>query len=148
ILNVLYSIKGEHGQSIFIDNSFLNKDLRKPIDKYLQNKEIYSLSLSNAKDNYEIYKILSKTYSFERVLLAWNLKFRYKVYNYEKNIRVIDLTMNGQDIKELGIKEGKEIGLILEYMKKYKINLGLLDEENFLIDNMGEIKNAIKYKNT
>ncbi|HID0828647.1 TPA: tRNA nucleotidyltransferase, partial [Clostridium botulinum] len=71
ILNVLYSIKGEHGQSIFIDNSFLNKDLRKPIDKYLQNKEIYSLSLSNAKDNYEIYKILSKTYSFERVLLAW-----------------------------------------------------------------------------
>ncbi|RFM21957.1 CCA tRNA nucleotidyltransferase [Clostridium botulinum] len=84
ILNVLYSIKGEHGQSIFIDNSFLDKDLRKPIDKYLQNKEIYSLSLSNAKDNYEIYKILSKTYSFERVLLAWNLKFRYKVYNYEK----------------------------------------------------------------
>ncbi|EPS49976.1 hypothetical protein CFSAN002368_16155 [Clostridium botulinum A1 str. CFSAN002368] len=56
--------------------------------------------------------------------------------------------MNGQDIKKLGIKEGKEIGLILEYMKKYKINLGLLDEENFLIDNMGEIKNAIKYKNT
>ncbi len=50
--------------------------------------------------------------------------------------------------KKLGIKEGKEIGLILEYMKKYKINLGLLDEENFLIDNMGEIKNAIKYKNT
>ncbi|EKN41458.1 hypothetical protein CFSAN001627_13153, partial [Clostridium botulinum CFSAN001627] len=135
-------------QSIFIDNSFLNKDLRKPIDKYLQNKEIYSLSLSNAKDNYEIYKILSKTYSFERVLLAWNLKFRYKVYNYEKNIRVIDLTVNGQDIKELGIKEGKEIGLILEYMKKYKINLGLLDEENLLIYNMGEIKNAIKYKNT
>ncbi|MCJ8172901.1 hypothetical protein [Clostridium botulinum] len=122
--------------------------MRKLIDKYLQNKEIYSLSLSNAKDNYEIYKILSKTYSFERVLLAWNLKFRYKVYNYEKNIRVIDLTMNGQDIKELGIKEGKEIGLILEYMKKYKINLRLLDEENFLIDNMGEIKNAIKYKNT
>ncbi|APH23650.1 hypothetical protein [Clostridium botulinum] len=122
--------------------------MRKPIDKYLQNKEIYSLSLSNAKDNYEIYKILSKTYSFERVLLAWNLKFRYKVYNYEKNIRVIDLTVNGQDIKELGIKEGKEIGLILEYMKKYKINLGLLDEENFLIYNMGEIKNAIKYKNT
>ncbi|WP_225895168.1 hypothetical protein [Clostridium botulinum] len=122
--------------------------MRKPIDKYLQNKEIYSFSLSNAKDNYEIYKILSKTYSFERVLLAWNLKFRYKVYNYEKNIRVIDLTVNGQDIKELGIKEGKEIGLILEYMKKYKINLGLLDEENFLIYNMGEIKNAIKYKNT
>ncbi|APC81344.1 TPA: hypothetical protein ACXDAZ_003032 [Clostridium botulinum] len=122
--------------------------MRKPIDKYLQNKEIYSLSLSNAKDNYEIYKILSKTYSFERVLLAWNLKFRYKVYNYEKNIRVIDLTVNGQDIKELGIKEGKEIGLILEYMKKYKINLGLLDEENLLIYNMGEIKNAIKYKNT
>ncbi|APC84552.1 hypothetical protein [Clostridium botulinum] len=122
--------------------------MRKPIDKYLQNKEIYSLSLSNAKDNYEIYKILSKTYRFERVLLAWNLKFRYKVYNYEKNIRVIDLTVNGQDIKELGIKEGKEIGLILEYMKKYKINLGLLDEENLLIYNMGEIKNAIKYKNT
>ncbi|EDU36968.1 hypothetical protein LAV60_09970 [Clostridium sporogenes] len=60
----------------------------------------------------------------------------------------MDLTMNGQDIKKLGIKEGKEIRLILEYMKKYKINLGLLDEENFLIDNMGEIKNAIKYKNT
>ncbi|EPY2271343.1 hypothetical protein ACXAUS_000126 [Clostridium sporogenes] len=30
----------------------------------------------------------------------------------------------------------------------YSIDLGLLDEENFLIDNMGEIKNAIKYKNT
>lgn len=79
ILNVLYSIKGEHGQSIFIDNSFLNKVLRKSIDKYIHNKEI---------------------------------------------------------------------GSILEYLKKYKINLELLDEENFLIDNMGEIKNAIKYKNT
>ncbi|NFJ31780.1 tRNA nucleotidyltransferase, partial [Clostridium botulinum] len=45
-------------------------------------------------------------------------------------------------------KERKKIGLKLEYMKKYKINLGLLYEENFLIDNMGEIKNAIKYKNT
>ncbi len=54
--------------------------------------------------------------------------------------------MNGQDIKKLGIKEGKEIGLILEYMKKYKINLGLLDEENFLIDNMGEIKMPLNIK--
>jgi len=57
ILNVLYSIKGEHGQSIFID-------------KYIHNKEIYDLSLSNAKDNYEIYKVLSKTHSFQRILLA------------------------------------------------------------------------------
>lgn len=86
ILNVLYSIKGEHGQSIFIDNSFLNRDLRKSIDKYIHNKEIYNLSLYNAKDNYEIYKVLSKTHSFERILLASNSKFRYKVYNYEKNI--------------------------------------------------------------
>ncbi|EDU36967.1 hypothetical protein LAV60_09975 [Clostridium sporogenes] len=70
ILNVLYSIKGEHGQSIFIDNSFLNRDLRKSIHKYIHNKEVYDLSLSNAKDNYEIYKVSSKTHSFERILLA------------------------------------------------------------------------------
>ncbi|EPY2306759.1 hypothetical protein ACXATD_002425 [Clostridium sporogenes] len=44
--------------------------MRKSIDKYIHNKEIYDLSLSNAKDNYEIYKVLSKTHSFQRILLA------------------------------------------------------------------------------
>ncbi len=50
--------------------------------------------------------------------------------------------------KKIRYKGRKRNRINIRIYEKYKINLGLLDEENFLIDNMGEIKNAIKYKNT
>lgn len=48
--------------------------------------------------------------------------------------------------KGIRYKRRKRNRINIRIYEKYKINLGLLDEENFLIDNMGEIKMPLNIK--
>lgn len=107
--------------------SILESKDRSPMEKKLQRK--------NLRDS-EIYEHL-KTYLPETLLFVQFSSsvalVRQRIGHYLRNTRNTQLRVNGEDIKRLGVREGKKVGLILSKILHAKIDRGLTTKEQELI---------------
>ncbi|MCY6370297.1 CCA tRNA nucleotidyltransferase [Clostridium ganghwense] len=147
IINLFLSLRDREDRNIFTDNSVLNRKLKEALVKY--NIEIEKVSHFTCKtiDNFIIYDVLKNLNEYELILYSFDYKNKYKIYNYLNNLKNIKLKIRGNEIKELGINEGKKIGNILKYLLKIKMNTMIANEENLLKRNLGEILNGVEHKN-
>lgn len=139
ILNVFYSLRDEKYTDIFINNSFLDKNLKKSIKYYYYNKDKIVDLLMKSRDNYEICDVLKNIDSYALMVLCWNTELKYKIINYVYKLKEVKLGINGEYLSKLGINEGRDVGRILKFIMKLKLNTGIKDDKKYLVDNLGEI---------
>ena len=77
--------------------------------------------LSVMNTNYDIYKFFEKR-TTESILVYYLLTQRKEALKYLENLSLVRVELNGDEIQELGIKNGKEIGEILEEILKKKLS--------------------------
>lgn len=138
-LNLFYCLIDEKYIDMFIKNSILDKKVKKAIKFYYYNKNNIVDLLLNVMDNYKIYEILNKIDFFVLILLCWNEKLKYKIINYVNFLKDIRINMNINCLREVGINDGKEIGNVVKYLMTVKLNIGINNEEEYLLNNLGEI---------
>jgi len=141
MLNFAWCLKEEDQLNRIIQNSYINKELKKSLENCIN---IESLLLKS-QDNYYIYSILKNSSVYDRVLLAYNYKLIYKLIYYIRHSG-FKLDIDGGIIKNQFKVKGKEIGDIIDYIEKVKLNIGIWDEKKYFNENSEEILNAVKYK--
>ncbi|WP_123053591.1 CCA tRNA nucleotidyltransferase [Clostridium sp. JN-1] len=143
ILNLFFCMKCFKFKQILMENSILDKRLKKSMKYYYNNKmtELFYKDM----DNYEIYKRLNNLDKYLLVLMGWDEGTKYRILNYVKNLKDIKLNMDNEYLKSIGIQDDKVIGKILDYMLKIKLDVGIVNETKYLIENLGEIKDVFKY---
>lgn len=134
-------------KDVFINNSIIPKKIKNAFKLYNKNGQSIINKLSGIKDNDEIYEILKNTNLYERILFSWYNNIEHKILNYEYNLQYITTNIKGDYIEKLDIKDKKIIGYILRYIKRLKLNTGIINEEKYLTTNLGEILNDITDKN-
>ncbi len=77
--------------------------------------------LSMMNTNYDIYKFFVKK-STESILVYYLLTQRKEALKYLENLSLIRVELNGDEIKAMGIQNGREIGEILDELLKKKLN--------------------------
>lgn len=143
----LFLSDNDYIKDIFINNSIIPKKIKNAFKLYNKNGQSIINKLSGIKDNDEIYEILKNTNLYERILFSWYNNIEHKILNYEYNLQYITTNIKGDYIEKLDIKDKKIIGYILRYIKRLKLNTGIINEEKYLITNLGEILNDITDKN-
>lgn len=104
-------------KKVFTDTAFLLKN---------------NLSIINS--NYDIYKFFEKK-TIESVLITYLLTQRKEALIYLEKLSQIKVLTNGEELKELGFTQGKEIGKLLDEILKKKLNGAIVtkdDEINFI----------------
>lgn len=145
ILNLFYSLISKNYVDHMVSNSILPIEIKNSIKKYM--KDSYMIDyLEKKRDNYTIDYYLKNSTYYERVLLGWNYRLKYKVINYERNLKFIKLSIDGDFVVKLGVEQGIMVGKILEHMKKIKLNTGIKRDKEYLIKNLGEILHGIENK--
>lgn len=144
VLTFAYSVKDKRYINKISNNSYIQKNLKKSLRNLLYNDTGPLLLIT--QDNYEIYNILKNSCHFDRVFLCFDCRLVYKVINY---LNYIDFKLNldGNYVKSAAMIEGEKVGEVIKYITRIKLNTGLVDEKKYLNENLGEILNAIKYKN-
>lgn len=93
-----------------------------------------NLSLINS--NYDIYKFFDKR-SVESILIYYLLTKRKEPLIYLEKLSKIRVELSGEELKNLGIEEGKKIGTLLDEILKKKL-AGIIvtkaDEQRFVRD--------------
>ncbi|WP_246582613.1 hypothetical protein [Clostridium mobile] len=145
MLNIFYAMDKKEDKEMFIKNSILDKELKTAMSKYLYEEDI-ECSLHLHKNNYNIYNLLGKTSCYYRIILAWNNRLQYKIINFEKYLKNVQLSFNGNYIRSIGDINGKEIGDIIEWIKRIKLCIGIKEDKDYLKKHLGEIKDDVKYK--
>jgi len=143
LLNLAYCLEETDIILKMAENSFVEADMRKALKGFVEGNK--KRLLLDASDNYDIYSILRKSTRYEMIILSFDSRLTYKLLNFEKNPEC-KLEIGGEYIKESGVVEGRTVGLILDYLTKLKLNMGLIDEKKYFDENLGEILDAIKYK--
>lgn len=138
ILRLFYSLKDEKYAKILAKNSILNGKLRDTIDYFNKNSSEIVKSLMNIMDNCRLYILLRKIDVYGLLLLSWNYKLRYKIYNYVYNLCNYRSSLNGENIVSAGVKDGKSIGRILKLVNRVELNTGIKCGQKFLTENLGE----------
>lgn len=141
MLNFAWCLKKEDQLNRIIQNSYINKELKKSLENCINMESL----LLESQDNYYIYSILKNSSVYDRVLLAYNYKLIYKLIFYLRHSG-FKLDIDGIIIKNHFKVKGKEIGDIIEYIEKVKLNIGIWDEKKYFNENSEEILNAVKYK--
>lgn len=77
-------------------------------------------NLSMLNSNYDIYKFFEKR-SIEAILIYYLLTGRKEALIYLENLSLIRVELNGEELKALGITEGKQIGGMLDEILKKKL---------------------------
>lgn len=147
VLKLFLAIKQNDFKERFIQNTFLNKDMRKSMKNYLYNKDIIIKDLKQSIDNYDIYNCLKGKEIYELILLSFHKEVLYKIINYYKNLKDTKLQVKGNDILNFNIGEGIIIGKVMKILLKFKLNAGIDDDKKYLQQNIGEILNVFKNKN-
>lgn len=96
-------------------------------------------NLSILNSNYDIFKFFEKR-SIEAILVYYLLTQRKEALIYLENLASIKVQLTGEELIELGLKEGKEIGDMLNEILKRKLSGNIVtkaDEINFV---KGKIK--------
>jgi len=125
------------------DNSVVHRELREALNKHLQCDN--QPQLLEIRDNYEIFRALKNSSRYDRILLSFDWKLTYKLLNYER-LMYLKLGIDGESVMRAGVKEGREVGRILDYVMMLKLNLGLDFEKKYFKKNLGEILDAIEHK--
>jgi len=125
------------------DNSVVHRELREALNKHLQCDN--QPQLLEIRDNYEIFRALKNSSRYDRILLSFDWKLTYKLLNYER-LMYLKLGIDGESVMRAGVKEGREVGRILDYVMMLKLNLGLDFEKKYFEKNLGEILDAIEHK--
>lgn len=97
--------------------------------QYLMNSH-----LSMLNSNYAIYKFFEKK-SIESIIVYYLLTKRKEALKYLEKLSLVRVELKGEEIKELGITEGKEIGKILDEILKRKLTGSIVkkgDEIDFV----------------
>ncbi|MFL0196526.1 CCA tRNA nucleotidyltransferase [Clostridium sp. WILCCON 0269] len=139
ILRLFYALRDDTYINILVENSILNKKLKSTIKYFAEKLQKIIDFTACTLDNYELYSLLNNMNDYQLIFLSWNNKLKYKIYNYISNMSNYKLSLNGNDVKALGIKEGKCIKKILNYIMKVELNTALKWEEEYLLKDMGEI---------
>lgn len=143
LLKLFYALKNDKNIYRFINNSFLDKELKKSIKYYYLNKDKIVDLLMKTMDNYEMYQILRNMDLYSLQLLQWNSKLNYKIINYFHNLKNIRLNIDGKYLTSLGINSGKDMGEILKRILRLKLNTGITDDKKYLLCNLGEITECL-----
>lgn len=146
IINVFLSLTIREHKEIFIKNSILHKELRFAFIKSYE-EIINSEYLNGIKDNFEIHSKLQKANIHEIKILAFYKENKYKVINYLRNLKKMVFDLNGKDLMDMGLQERKKYGDIFNYIRRIKLNTGIINEKKYIHKNLGEILNVVKYKN-
>lgn len=91
-------------------------------------------NLSMLNNNYNIYKFFEKK-TLESVYIYYLLTKRKEALIYIEKLSKIRVELNGEELKELGIEEGKKIGEMIDLLLKKKLSGGIVtkaDEINFV----------------
>ena len=83
----------------------------------------HDLSIINS--NYDIYKFFEKR-SIESIIIFYLLTRRKEALIYLEKLSQIKVMVNGDELKELGITDGKEIGKMLDKILKKKLSGSLV----------------------
>ena len=106
-----------------LENFELTSDEKEIIDSYNKIKQIFP------KTDFETYNLF-KNLPIESILL-YGLTEDYNIaYNYLKNLRHVKINITGEDLKELGIPEGKIYREIFDYITKEKVKNKTLQKED------------------
>ena len=101
---------------------------------FTDKKWLLENNLSVMNTNYDIYQFFHKK-SLEAILIYYLLTKRKEPLIYLEKLIKIRVELNGEDLKELGIQDGKKIGAMLDEILKKKL-AGTLknkaDEINFV----------------
>lgn len=95
--------------------------------------------LSMINSNYDIYKFFHKK-SLEAVLIYYLLTKRKEPLIYLEKLLKIRVELNGEELKELGVEDGKKIGELLDEILKKKLAGTLVNKA----DEIKFVKNQIK----
>jgi tRNA nucleotidyltransferase (CCA-adding enzyme) len=139
ILRLFYALEDKKCAHILGENSVLDSKLKISIKYFEENYQKITGVILNAMDNYELYKILKSINDYGLILLKWNDKLKYKIYNYVHNMYYYKSSLNGKFISSLGIQNGKAIGEVLNYMAKIELNSMIKYGKKYLVKNLGEI---------
>lgn len=147
ILNLFLALNDEQFIKSCINNSVLEKQLRKSLKDYIDSKAVVENLFANTVSNFEIYRVL-KNFSLDEIkIFSFNKLFKYKIINYLNNMKGTIFDVNGHDLFSLGIQQGEDVGKIINYLKQIKIDTLLPIEKYYLKRNLGEILNGIEHKN-
>jgi len=124
------------------ENSIIQKKLKETLKCFME-KDSRSQLLA-ISDNYDIYCVLKNSSPYDRIIQSFEARLLYKLLNFEKNLD-LKLDLNGEYVKKAGVKEGREVGRVLEHVMMLKLNLGLEFEKKYFDENLGEILDAIKH---
>ncbi|MFD3157372.1 CCA tRNA nucleotidyltransferase [Haloimpatiens sp. FM7330] len=146
LLNLFLSLKDKSFKYKFIDNSIIDKDIKQAF-KNIYYDEINSKELFLYSDNDRIYKVLNKLNPYDIMLMSWDKTLVYKIICFNK-MKELDYDIKGKDIIEMSSERGKIIGEIIEYFNNLQLNTNLELGKQYVKENIGEIINVIKNKNT
>lgn len=96
-------------------------------------------NLSILNSNYDIYKFFEKR-SIEAILIYYLLTKRKEALIYLENLSLIRVELNGEELKALGITEGKKIGSMLDEILKKKLAGNIVTKS----DEISFVKSKIK----
>jgi tRNA nucleotidyltransferase/poly(A) polymerase len=142
LLNLANSMNDRSAVSRIAENSVVHRELREALNKHLHCDNDWQLL--GIRDNYEIFIALKNSSRYDRILLSFEWKLIYKLLNYER-LMGFKLGIDGESVMRAGVKEGREVGRILDYVMMLKLNLGLDFEKKYFDENLGEILDVIKH---
>lgn len=133
IINKVYFLIRHH--MFYNDNNFSDKALIKFINKISESdlKDLIDYNLSERKTN---FKNLPYPPHIRKLLLI-----QEKEQQKKQELKIKDLTINGEDLKKLGIQEGPIYGKTLRYLLEKVKNNEISNEYEILLEN------AIKFIN-
>lgn len=147
MLRLFHSISCNEQKMMWFENSFLGSNVKKACREWIHNGNKIKNDLLNCSSNHEVFALLNKLPDELLFVLSFDQRLKYKVINYSENLRNIQLSFNGENVKELGIAQGKNIGLIMKHVHMMKLDCFIRDDRKYLIENLGEIEDAVKHKN-
>lgn len=143
VLNLASSLRDSSVVARLAENSAVHRELSEALNKHLHSDA--GSRLLGVRDNYEIFSALKNSTRYDRILLSFDGRLTYKLLDYER-LRGLKLGIDGETVMKAGVKEGREVGLILDYVMMLKLNLGLDFEKKYFEENLGEILDVIEHK--
>lgn len=121
-LRLFLSLNNEILIESLINNSVIDKSIKKSLKRYSEEKDETYYKLKNSKTNYEIYVMLKQFDNTNLKLLSSEDEFFFKIYNY---LRTLKELFDASIIKKYNIhaKEGREIENILKKYNNLRLNL-------------------------
>ncbi len=123
----------------FLDSAYRVGFSETEIEELKRHKEVLEKHIKNWKSLslWEKVKVFEKIPSYYLLILSLHFpEIKKEVVKFFKKYRKIKPELTGEELKKLGVKEGRKIGEFLELLRKEKIEgkIKTLDEEkNFIL---------------